>query len=181
MRHVASKRRQRLQSIHGRGPEADRARVPVVLADRGDLADLETKCRGLNQHLRVEDEVVAVLKKWNRLEKSARICAITSVVLGYMQPEHAVLGCRKEAIADALPPRHAGLRRVYAQPPGAEHDVSLAVLDDPTKIRNDRRVVLTVRVQHDHDVGSHLQGLAIAGLLIPAVPEIALMANHIQP
>src|ERR1700687_250259 len=136
MRDVASKCRQRLQSIHGRGPEADRARILVVLADRGDLADLETECRGLNQHLRVEDEVVAVLKKWNRLKKSPRICAITGVVLGYVQPEHAVLGSGMVALAVALTPRHAGLRRVYAQPPGAQHDVGLAVLDDPTEIRN---------------------------------------------
>ena len=33
---------------------------------------------------------------------------------------------------------------------------------------------------HDH-VSSHRQRLAVAGLLIAAVPKVALMANHIQP
>src|SRR5258708_5941940 len=121
----------------------------MIFADRRNLADSETKGCGLDQHLRVEDEVVAVLEKRNRLEKTTRVSAIPGVKLGQVQAEHAVLGPGQEAIADALPPRHAGLRRVEAKPPRAEHNVGLAVLDDAAEVRDDRWVVLAIGVQHD--------------------------------
>src|SRR5258708_24105891 len=153
----------------------------MIFADRRNLADSETKGCGLDQHLRVEDEVVAVLEKRNRLEKTTRVSAIPGVKLGQVQAEHAVLGPGQEAIADALPPRHAGLRRVEAKPPRAEHDVGLAVLDDAAEVRDDRWVVLAIGVQHDADISSHLARLAVARLLAPALAQIAFVADHLQP
>src|SRR6267143_1980658 len=112
MRDVPGERAQSLESIDSRGLEADRAGVRVVFADRRNLADPETKGRGLDQHLRVEDEVVAVLEKRDRFEKTTRVGAIAGVILGQVQTEHAIFGPGQEAIADALPPGHAGLRRI---------------------------------------------------------------------
>ena len=62
----------------------------MVAADRGHLADLETKRRRLDQHLRVENEIVAVLEKGDCLEKTPRIRAVAGVVFGETQPEHLI-------------------------------------------------------------------------------------------
>src|SRR5207249_4284705 len=81
-------RAKRLQPVDGRGLEADRARVRVVATDRRNLADLEPERRRLNQNLSVENEVVAVLKKRNRLEEAARVGTVARVIFGEFKPEH---------------------------------------------------------------------------------------------
>jgi len=50
---------------------------------------------GLDEHLRVEHEVIAVLEKWNRLEEAPRIRAVTGVVLGKFGAGQGVLGQRQ--------------------------------------------------------------------------------------
>src|ERR1700675_1085968 len=89
-----------LQAVNGRGAEADRARILVILADRRHLTDLEPKGGSLDQHLRIEDEVVAVFQEWNRFEEPPRVRAIAGVELREVQTEHAVLGCGQEAVSD---------------------------------------------------------------------------------
>src|SRR5690348_2669861 len=106
MQHIAKQRAERLQAIDRRSLEADRARVLVVAADGGHLADLETEGRGLDEDLRVEDEVVAVLEKRDRLEEASRVRAVARVIFGELQAKDPVLGGRQEAVAQALPPRH---------------------------------------------------------------------------
>src|ERR1700682_743335 len=116
MSDVPGERGQRLQPIHSRGPEADRARILVVLADGGHLADLEPEGRRLDEDLRVEDEVIAVFEKWDRLEEAARVGAVAGVKLGQVKAKDAIFGGGQETIADALPPRHACFCRVQAEP-----------------------------------------------------------------
>src|SRR5216684_809045 len=108
MRHVPEERGQRFESVHRRSPEVDRTRILVVLPDGRDLADPEAKGRRLDQHLRVEYEVVAVLEKGNRFEKLPRVGAISGVVFREVKSEHAILGGSQKAIAQSLPPWHAG-------------------------------------------------------------------------
>jgi hypothetical protein len=79
--YVASQGRQRLQAVDGRRLEVHGARILVVLADCRHLTDLETEGGGLDQHLSVKHEVVAVLEEGNRLEKSARVSAVAGVIL----------------------------------------------------------------------------------------------------
>ena len=64
----------------------------MVLPDRGNLADPEAKGRGLDQDLGVEDEVIAVLEKRDRLEEASLIGAIAGMELLKVQPQNAVLG-----------------------------------------------------------------------------------------
>ena len=40
---------------------------------------------------------------------------------------------------------------------------------------------MIVGMQHDHDVGARAEGFAIAGLLVAAVPVIAVMNVHLEP
>src|SRR6202165_6158211 len=116
MADVPGQRAKRLQPVPGRGRKADRACVLVILADRGDLADLKPESAALDERLRLEDEVVAVLEKWNRFKKAARVGAVAGVELRQVQAEHAILGRGQKAIPDALPPGTAGLGGVHAEP-----------------------------------------------------------------
>src|SRR4029077_20072877 len=99
------------------------------------------------------------------------------VIFGQSETEDAILGRGEKPIAQALPPGHTGLGGIEAEPSRAKHDVRLAALDDSTQVGDDGRVVLAVRMQHDNDIGTHRERLAVTGLLIAAIPEIALMAD----
>src|SRR3982075_1903154 len=124
MDHVSGQCTQRLQAVDRRRSKAHRAGVRVVLPNRRYFSDLETKRGGLDQHLRIEDEVVAVFEERNRLEEATRIGAVTRVVLGKMQAKDAILRRGQEPVAQSLPPWHARLRGIEAQPARPEHDVS---------------------------------------------------------
>src|SRR5713226_1447506 len=116
MDDIPDERPERFQSVDRRRPEARRAGVCVVAADRRHLANLEAESRSLDQHLRVEHEVIAVLEKWNRLEESTRVGPVPGVVLREMQTKDTVFCCGQEPIAEPLPPGHACTRRVQTEP-----------------------------------------------------------------
>ena len=102
------------------------------------------------------------------------------MVLGEVQAENAIFRRRQKAVTEPLPPGHTGLGRVEAQPARAQDDVPFSAFDDTAQVGDDRRIVLTVRVQHDDDVGAHGQSLLVASLLVAAVAEVAAMANHVE-
>src|SRR5713101_8871361 len=116
MDYISDESRQGFQSVDSRGTEADRAGVGVVFPNRRHLSDLEAKGRSLDQHLCVEDKIVAVLEERNRLEETTRVGAIAGVVLGEVQTQDAVFRRGQEPVAQPLPPGHASLRRVEPQP-----------------------------------------------------------------
>ena len=64
--------------------------------------------------------------------------------------------------------------------PRPQHDVGLAVEDRLDHLRHQRRVVLVVRVDHDHDVGLVTQRFEIARLLVAAVAAILQVDDHFQ-
>src|SRR5260370_42034331 len=99
MYHVSGQSRKRFQAVDGRRAKAHRARVRVVLPDRRHLSDLEAESRSLDQHLCVEDEIVAVLEERNRFEEPTRIGAIAGVVLGEVETKDAILSRSQEPVA----------------------------------------------------------------------------------
>src|SRR5487761_1213221 len=97
-----------------------------------------------------------------------------------MEPDHAVFDTRQESAAEHLPPWHSGLRWIQPEPARSKHDVGFPLLDDPAEVGNDGRIVLAVRVEHDHDVGAHLERVPIAGLLVAAVAKVLLVPDDIE-
>src|SRR5260370_7983742 len=102
MDDVSNQSRQSFQSVNRRREKDGRAGVGVVLADRRHLSDLETESRRLDEHLRVKHEVVAVLQERNRLQKSARVSAVSRVIFGEVQAQNTVLGAGQEPVANSL-------------------------------------------------------------------------------
>src|SRR5713226_5570827 len=103
MDHVSGESGQRFQSVDSRRTKAHRAGVRVVLPDRRHLSNLEAECRGLDQNLRVEDEVIAIFEERNRLEETTRVGAIPGVEFGKVQAEDAILRRGQETVAEPLP------------------------------------------------------------------------------
>src|SRR5229473_4190598 len=144
------------------------------------VSDLETESRRLDEHLRIKHEVVAVLQERNRLQKSARVSAVSGVIFGEVQAEYAILGAGQEPVAKSLPPGHSRLGWIQAEPPGTEHDVGLAFLDHSTQVGNDGGIVLPIRMQHHHNIGSHVERVAVARLLVAAVAKVSLVPDDIE-
>ena len=94
-----------------------------------------------------------------------------------------VLRCRKKTIGDVFVQRHAALPRSLAEDPRTQSNVIFSISDHSRHRNNQFGRILIVRMHHDHDVGVHSQGLAIAGLLIATITEIGfvLKSGESQP
>ena len=73
-----------------------------------------------------------------------------------------------------MPPARAWPRIEH---PRAEHRVGLAVDDRRDDLVHHLRGVLPVAVEQDDDVPAVLDGVAVAGLLVAAVAEVAVVAH----
>ena len=83
------------------------------------------------------------------------------------------------AVGEVLVGRHAaGARLAPRADAVAEHHVAVAAAQQSHQVRHQPRVVLVVGVDHHHDVGAARQRLAVAGLLVAAVAEVALVLDH---
>ena len=102
------------------------------------------------------------------------------MVLGQVEPEGQVLDAGQEAVGDVLPARHAAGERI-AQEPAAEHQVALAGGDRRDQLRDPRRVVLVVRVEHDDDLGAGCEGRVVARLLVAAVAAVLGVDDDVEP
>jgi len=61
--------------------------------------------------------------------------------------------------------------------PGSEYGVTLPPEERLNELGNDRRIILMVGMDHDHDVAAELEGFRVAGLLVPSVPAIFLVGE----
>ncbi len=124
---------------------------------------------------------VYIAQEGNRLEKVAAVRAISGVQLREMRTQDPVLAGCQEPVGEYLVSRHVVRRRTAGpQKPGAQYEISLTTLDGLDDVRDESRVVLTVRMQHHHDVGPALESLQVAGLLVAAVSQVMPMDDDID-
>ena len=62
----------------------------------------------------------------------------------------------------------------------AEHHVGVAFLDGLDDLRQQRGIVLIIRVDHHDDVGAGAQSFAVAGLLVGAVAVVAVVNEQFE-
>src|SRR5207244_2837580 len=77
-------------------------------------------------------------------------------------------------------PRHTLPDRRLSAQTGAEDDVRRSGLDGADQVGQQARVVLVIRVEHDDNARAAAQRLGVAGFLIGAVPEVALVRQDAQ-
>jgi hypothetical protein len=102
------------------------------------------------------------------------------VVLRQLQAEDPVLHPREQPVAQPLPARHPARHGAVAQEPRPDHHVGLAREDRLDHLRDERRVVLVVPVDHDHHVGPVEQRAGVAGLLRAAVAAVGRVAQDVE-
>jgi hypothetical protein len=171
-----------LEPVHARGPKA-RGRGLGEVADRdGDLGDAKPARHGLGDDFLVEDEAVRIHPEVDRFQHLAAEGAIARMELGEPEPERLVLDAREEAVGEVLPPGHPLLDgRTAALEPRAEHKVGLPLHDGLDDLRHQGRVVLIVRMDHDHDVGAGPERLRVTGLLVGAVAVVLVVDEDLEP
>ena len=103
------------------------------------------------------------------------------MVLGEVEVERRVLDGRQEDVREVLPLRHPPLERASAEHPAPEHGVDGARRDRLDELGEDRGVVLVVRVDHDADVRAARERRRVAGLLVPAVAEVPVVDDDVDP
>ena len=79
---------------------------------------------------------------------------------------------------DVLVHRHSAAQYTIADDAAAEHNVVDARSDQGCHGWHQARIVLVIRVHHDHNVSPELQRLGVAGLLIAPVPEVPIMRDN---
>ena len=86
----------------------------------------------------------------------------------------------QEPVGDVLPYGHAAGQRPTAQHAGSQHQVRFAGDDGCNHLRYQGRIILVIRVQHDHDIRVTAQCLNVAALLVTAVPLVLHVDHHVQ-
>ena len=106
---------------------------------------------------------------------------IAGMKLGQLEAEGEVLHAGEETVGDVLPPRHALLdHRPSALEPRAEHEVRVRAQDRLDDLRDQRGVVLVIRVDHHHDIAARPERLGVAGLLVGAVAVVPVVDEDLQ-
>ena len=170
-----------LQAVDGGGPKADRRRVIEVPGPGEYLRDPEVELPGLHQNLRVEAEVDRVAQEGNRQQQLSAVCPVARMQVGQFRAHELVLDCRQGPVGYALVEGHAGLAgRSLDQHPRPEHEISVATLDRLDQLRDQLRLILTIGVEHDHDLSVPLQRLEITGLLIASIADVVRVPDDVH-
>ena len=153
--------------------------VAVVRRDR-HLGDALAGAVQLQDDLGVEVEAVGVGDERHVGEGIDAVGAVAGVPLAEREAAaRGVLEAGEDAVADELVHRHApGARLPAEQHARSEHRVGGAVEDRGEHLVHHLRRVLPVAVQQDDGVPAVLDRVAVAGLLVAAVAEVALVAHH---
>jgi hypothetical protein len=171
-----------VEPVSNRRPEPDRRRFLEVTHGHRRVGHYEPVPDRLREELRVEAERIAVALERDLLEHLAPVDAEARVELAEVQAVGEVQHDRQHPVEEILPRRHAAAKRFAPRAdPVAEDHVADTALDEAHEVRDQRRVVLVVRVQHHDDVGAALERRAVEHLLIAAVAEIARVFSTGKP
>src|SRR4030042_4521498 len=103
------------------------------------------------------------------------------MVFSEIHVESRVLQGGQKDVPQVLPFGHAALKGLSAQHPRSKDGVTLVVKQRRDELGDDGRVILMVGMDHDHDIAAELERLAVAGLLVAAIPLVFLMDEDAEP
>ena len=154
--------------------------VAVVGGDR-DLDDALPGLDQLHDDLRVEVEVVVVAVEGQVPQGGHRVGPVARVPLRERRAGGHVLDPGEDLVADVLVERHAATAGgPLVEHAGAEHRVGLAAFERGHHRRQGLGGVLTVGVEHHHDVEVLVDRPVVAGLLVAAVAQVAGVADDLE-
>ena len=158
------------------GPkEIDRRCFFEILRRTGDFAKQKIFLKNLRKNLIVEDEILGVIQKRNRLKHLTRVRPVTGVVLGKLGSEQEILDKCEYAITDIFPERHAPAERMPTENARCDDGIVGTVDDHGAHGKNEMRIVLIIGMQHHHNVCMTIESSLVTRLLISAVPSVPVM------
>ena len=92
--------------------------------------------------------------------------------LGEIGSKHHILERSQQNIRIMFPKGHTAFERAALHHAGTEHRVGFSAQDGLDEVGDDARVILIIRMAHDHDVGAVLERSGVAGFLVSAVTDI---------
>ncbi len=101
------------------------------------------------------------------------------MVFGELGPEQEVLHGGEGAVGDVFPERHAAAQGLAAEDAAADHAGVNVAGDERDEGGEQGRGVLIIRMHHDDHVGAGGEGGGVAGLLVAAVAEVALVHDDV--
>jgi len=144
------------------------AQLPYAVAEPGDL----------RQHLVVKDEVVRVFPQRERLQQFAGKGPVAGMVLRELLAQEYVFDQGQEPVGNVLVERHPSFEGAGSQDAGGKHRVEFVEGDHGGHGGNEFRRVLVVRVEHDDDIGPHVQRCQVAGLLVSTVSQVLFVDDR---
>ena len=146
--------------------------IAVKSRDR-QFGDAKIPEHELNDNFGVEMKVVRVFFEWHLGQRLGRVKPVTGMELGQRRPENAILEPRQNLVANPFVSRHsAGARRAFIDHARAEDRFGLAGQQRLQQIRQFFGGVLAIAVHEGHDVEAMIDGVAVAELLVAAVPLV---------
>ncbi len=110
-----------------------------------------------------------------------RVGPVPGVPLGQLDSRHGVLDRGEDPVADVLVHRHAAApRAALDHHPGTEHGIGVVREQRRDHVGQQLGGVLPVAVQQHDDVEVLLDRRAVAPLLVAAVAEVLVVADHLQ-
>ena len=172
---------QHAQPVADAAPQVDRRRVGSITGRARELADPRSRPDRLSNDLVIEHEIIGIALDRQPAQQRAAERPQPGMILRQLLAECQVFHERQKPVRHILIPGHPPGDGILRQDPRAQHHVVLAVSDHRRHRRNQQRRVLIIRVHHHDDVRAQPQRLPVAGLLIPPVAPVALMADRIKP
>src|SRR4029453_5116709 len=105
-------------------------------------------------------------------EKGTGESAVAAVILRQFGAEQKILNQGENPVRDIFPPGHPAAQRAPAEDARGKDAGEKTAPDEHRHRGDERRSVLVVGVDHDHDVRAGGEGESVTGLLITAVAAV---------
>src|SRR5271166_2180946 len=171
---------QNFETVSNAAPEIYGGGFREIFCRAGNFADAEAEVHALGEHLVVENEIVAVFAQRQAGQHLAAEGAVAGVILREFDAQEQIFERGQQAVGDVLVKRHAPEQSGAADNAGPQHDVVNAVGDHAGHRGDQQRRVLIVGVDHDDNVGTGGQSFTVTGLLVAAVPIVAVVHEGLQ-
>ena len=106
---------------------------------------------------------------------------VTGMQLRQMGAHDKILCARQETIGQVLVARHSTFKSsALCKKTRTQHEITLVMANDVYHIGDDARIVLSIGMKHDDDVGAPAQRLHVAGFLVSTIAGIVGMDDQGQ-
>ena len=169
-----------LDSVSGADAKVYARSLREIARLNRNLGDIETESERLGNHLRIEDKVVGIQQERHSCEQPAAKGTEAAVAVCQMRSIYKIFRDRQHSVGNEFPDRHSTLKGHAVHNARTDDHVGFSIDYRTHKFRNEPRIVLMVRMQHNDDIRPKLECFQITGLLVAAVAAILDVDHYRQ-